>query len=412
LQEETTMAHEISRRDMMRRMAGTAGLVAGVRLLAGPSSGASVAASAPAAAASEAPSAPVAIQRCESFEPRLFRSRLDAVLDLLGGIGALVRGKTVTIKINLTGMSWDPCCGLPAQETYITHPSTLAALCAAVSDAGARRIIVIENYYRDEPPEKILADAGWDIAALRSAGGQKVTFEDVRNRGSWPSYSRFKVPWGGFIYPAFDLNQRFEKTDVLISLSKLKQHACAGVTMTIKNMFGCTPCALYGNEAPNENALLHRTSMFHSGRKHPPAGVPDELEHGLPNSATVRVPRIVADVYGARPVDLTIVDGVRTLAGAEGAWNRGIRMVEPHILLAGRNGVCTDAIGTAVMGFDPQVPDAKPPFPGHNYLNLLAAVGMGTNDPARIEVRGLPVKEVVFPFAPPAAGTRPSPDEV
>jgi uncharacterized protein (DUF362 family) len=394
------MSHEITRRDMMRRALGTAGLAAGLPLIATRSSHSARAASPAADKSSTAPSSPVAIQRCESFEPQVFRKKLDAALDLLGGIGGLVRGKTVTIKINMTGMSWDPCCGLPAQETYVTHPSTLAALCAAVSDAGAQRIIVVENYYRNEPPEKILAAAGWDIAALRSAGGHKVTFEDIRNRGSWPAYSRFKVPWGGFIYPAFDFNQRFEKTDVLISLSKLKQHACAGVTMTIKNMFGSTPCSLYGNEAPNENALQHRTSMFHSGRKRPPAGVPDELKHGLPNSAEVRVPRIVADIYGARPVDLTIVDGVRTLAGGEGSWNRGIRMVEPKVLLAGRNGVCTDAVCTAVMGFDPQAPDSKPPFPGHNYLNLLASVGMGTNDLSRIEVLGLPVKEVVYPFSP------------
>ncbi len=393
------MSYEITRRDVMRRALGTAGLAAGLPLLTERSQGTARAASPAADKSSTAPSSPVAIQRCESFEPQVFRKKLDAALDLLGGIGGLVRGKTVTIKINLTGMSWDPCCGLPAQETYITHPSTLAALCAAVSDAGAQRIIVIENYYRNEPPEKILAAAGWDIAAIQSAGGHKVTFEDIRNRGSWPAYSRFKVPWGGFIYPAFDLNQRFEKTDVLISLSKLKQHACAGVTMTIKNMFGSTPCSLYGNEAPNENALQHRTSMFHSGRKHPPAGVPDELKHGLPNAAEVRVPRIVADIYGARPVDLTIVDGVRTLAGGEGSWNRGIRMLEPKVLLAGRNGVCTDAVCTAVMGFDPQAPDSKPPFPGHNYLNLLASVGMGTNDLSRIEVLGLPLKEAVCPFA-------------
>jgi uncharacterized protein (DUF362 family) len=297
----------------------------------------------------------VAIQRCESFEPQVFRKKLDAALDLLGGIGSLVRGKTVTVKINLTGMSWDPCCGLPAQETYITHPATLAALCAAVSDAGAQRIIVIENYYRDELREDSAA-AGW-ISPSPVRRGTARSLRGYPQPRVMAAYSRFKVPWGGFIYPAFDFNQRFEKTDVLISLSKLKQHACAGVTMTIKNMFGSTPCSLYGNEAPNENTLLHRTSMFHSGRKRPPAGVPDELQHGQSNSATVRVPRIVADIYGARPVDLTIVDGVRTLAGGEGSWNRGIRMVEPKVLLA--TVVCTDAVCTAAA-VDPQARTANP----------------------------------------------------
>ena len=51
------------------------------------------------------------------------------------------------------------------------------------------------------------------------------------------------------------------------------------------------------------------------------------------------------------------------------------------------------------MGFDPRAPDTKQPFQGHNYLNLLAAVGVGTNDLSRIEVLGLTLKEAVCPFA-------------
>jgi uncharacterized protein (DUF362 family) len=394
------MSNVMNRREMLLRGLATAVALTGGRLPLAWSAEQKSAAPPLPDRSKDAPNTPVAIQRCESFEPKLFRRKLDTVLDLIGGIGKLVRNKTVTIKINMTGMSWKPCSGLPAYETYVTHPNTLAALCAALRDAGARRIVVVENYYKDEPPEKMLSDSGWDIAAIKSAGGHRVAFEDTRNRGRWSGYSRFKVPWGGFIYPAFDLNKRFEKTDVLLSLSKLKQHACAGVTMTIKNMFGATPCSLYGNDAPNENSLVHRTSMFHSGRKKVPAGVPAELDHGLPGEATVRVPRIVADIYGARPVDLSIVDGIRTLRGGEGSWNRGVQMTEPKLLLAGRNGVCTDAVCTAVMGFDPQAPDGQSPFPGHNYLRLLASAGIGTNDVGRIEVVGLSLKKAVHPFAP------------
>ena len=395
------MSSEITRREMLARTVGAAGTLASGELCA-----VLAAESAPAARqlpdkSAQAPSSPVAIQRCESFEPQLLRRKYDALLDSIGGIGKLVHNKTVTIKVNLTGMSWEPCGGLPAQDSYITHPNTLATLCAVLDDAGAKQIVVVENYYKDEPPEKILGDTGWDIAAIKSAGGNKVTFEDTRNRGRWSGYSRFKVPWGGFIYPAFDLNKRFEETDVLISLSKLKQHACAGVTMTVKNMFGATPCSLYGNDAPNENSLVHRTSMFHSGRKKVPAGVPAELGHGLPGEATIRVPRICADIYGARPVDLSIVDGIQTLRGGEGSWNRGVSVVRPEVLLAGLNGLCVDAVSSGVMGFDPQAPDGKPPFPGHNYLRLLASVGMGTIDLSRIEVVSLSLKEAVHPFAIP-----------
>ena len=398
------MPREIDRRTMLARGLGAAGLLAG-GLPAALAPKQALAAPQLPDRSKDAPSSPVAIQRCESFEPQLFRQKLDAALDLIGGIDKLVQNKTVTIKVNLTGMSWKDCCGLPAYESYQTHPNTVAALCAALDDAGAQRIVIVENLYWRDPFEKIVGELGWDVKAIKSAGGNKVLFEDTRNRGQWPAYSRFKVPWGGFIYPAFDLNQRFEKTDVLISLSKLKQHACAGVTMTAKNSFGIAPCSLYGNDAPTEDPLSHRTAMFHSGRKSVPDGVPAELKHDVPAQAKYRVPRIVADIYGARQADLAIVDGIRTIRGGEGHWNRGVALIEPKLLLVGRNGVCTDAVCTAAMGFDPQAPHDQFPFQGDNHLRLLASVGVGTSDLDQIEVAGLPLKEAVHPFRPrPAAG--------
>jgi uncharacterized protein (DUF362 family) len=348
-----------------------------------------------------APTSPVAIQRCDAYKPKVFRAALDRALDGIGGVGDLVRNRTVTVKLNLTGLSWKPVFGLPAQETYQTQPDTVAALCAAFAEAGAKRIVLVENLYWDRPFEETLVKAGWDVKAIVSAGHGRVTFEDTRNRGAFEGYSRFKVPWGGYIYPAFDLNQRFEKTDVLVSLAKLKQHACAGITGAVKNFFGNTPSSHYGDDGPGEEALKHRAAMFHGGRKKPPAGVPGELDHAFPKRGIVRVPRITADIYGARPADLCIVDGIRTIRGGEGHWNRGIGLIEPKVLLAGRNGVCTDAVCTAVMGFDPQAPHGKPPFPGDNHLALLASVGIGTNDLRRIEVVGVPVADVRCPFDKP-----------
>ena len=392
------MAREMDRRTWLAHSLGAAAALGTGMVPAG----LTAAPAAPQAAdrSRDAPSTPVGIQRCESFEPQLLRRRLDAVLDLIGGIKKLVENKTVTIKINLTGLEWKPLGGMPAYETYQTHPNTVAALAAALADAGARRIVVVENLYWDKPFETVLREADWDVAAIGAAGSHRVGFEDTRHRGPWPGYSRFKVPWGGFIFPAFDLNQRFEKTDVLVSLAKLKQHACAGVTGAVKNFFGITPCSLYGNDAPSENPKDHRTATFHDGRKRVPEGVPAELPNDAPREGRYRVPRIVADVFGARPAELNLIDGMRTIRGGEGWWNRGVAAVEPKLLLAGRNGVCTDAVATAVMGFDPQAPHGKPPFQGDNHLRLLASVGVGTNDLKRIEIAGLPLKDAVYPFQP------------
>ncbi len=393
------MACPMNRREAMRRGLYAAGAMSGIAWL--PAGRSSVqAAPARTSLAGQAPTAPVAIERCLTFDPQELRQVYDAAFDRIGGIKKLVENKTVTIKINTTGMTWDPAFGLPAFETYQTHPNTVSALCAALHDAGAKRMIVLENYYWKKPPEEILGGLGWDIGAVKSAGGHKVLFEDSRNLGPFKNYARFMVPWGGYVFPGFEMNARFEQTDVLISLAKLKQHACAGVTGAVKNFFGNTPSSLYGDDGPGEDAVMHRARMFHSGKGKPPQGVPQEIDHSIPAKGNFRVPNITADIFGARPSDLNIVEGIRSISGGEGHWNQGIALVEPKLVLVGRNGVCTDAVCTAVMGFDPQASSEKFPFQGDNHLQLLADGGIGTNDLERIEVLGLSIKEALYPYAP------------
>ena len=112
------------------------------------------------------------------------------------------------------------------------------------------------------------------------------------------------------------------------------------------------------------------------------------------------MPRITSDLFGARPVDLCLVDGIETNRGGEGPWNKGVEPIQPHLLFAGRNGVCTDAICAAAMGYDPTAGHGEFPFMGENHLALLADKGIGTNVVREIEVRGLPLKEAIHPFNP------------
>ena len=65
---------------------------------------AAVAAMSPRLRAADAPSAPVAIAKCNSYGPEL-APVLTRMFDQLGGLGRLVKGKTVAIKINLTGLA-------------------------------------------------------------------------------------------------------------------------------------------------------------------------------------------------------------------------------------------------------------------------------------------------------------------
>lgn len=363
-----------------------------------------------AAGSSGAPSLPVAIGRCRSYDAKEVRAQLDRCLDGIGGIGKLVRDKTVTVKLNLTGGPTRTLGGLPAHRTYHVHPNFVAAACAAFHDAGAKRIVLVESGYSAEPLEEVMSKGGWDIRAIDSAGGGKVIWEDTRHAGRWSGYSRLVVPWGGYLYPAFDLNQRYEKTDVLVSLAKLKDHANAGITLTVKNLFGIAPTSVYGDHydsqggpAVDESSISPRGDTFHRGRRPPPSGVPQELDPASNRHWSHRVPRVTADLYGARPADLGLIDGIETNRGGEGPWIRGVSTLAPHLLLAGRNGVCTDAIGAAVMGYDPTANHGEFPFMGDNHLKLLAEKGVGTHVVREIEVCGLSIQEALHPFNPSGA---------
>ena len=58
-------------------------------------------------------------------------------------------------------------------------------------------------------------------------------------KGNKP-YTRFPVPNGGHLFPAYDLSTAYAESDVLVSMAKMKEHLTAGVTLSIKNCFGLT----------------------------------------------------------------------------------------------------------------------------------------------------------------------------
>lgn len=344
------------------------------------------------------PGWPVAIGACRSYDVGAVTARLGELFDLLGGIDGLVGGKWVTVKVNLTGTAGRPLLGLAPNVTYQTHFNVVLALADLLHRAGARHIRIVESVYDNLGPEELFGRSGWDWGALRAAGGE-VSFEDTRNLGSYASYVRLAVPGGGYLFPSYDLNRAYEQTDVFVSLAKLKNHAEAGVTLATKNSFGITPLALYGDDAGTEQASQARVQILHDGAADPPTGVVAELRKDTPRLPRWRVPRVIADLLAIRPIDLAIIDGIETVAGGEGPWVPGeLRSLKPGLLLAGRNAVCTDAVATAVMGYDPRAAAGTHPFPGDNHLELAAAAGLGSNDLSRIEVRGLSIDQARFPF--------------
>ena len=342
--------------------------------------------------------AKVAIASCRSYGPEV-RPALGKCFDQLGGIGSLVKNKTVTVKVNLTGDSVTPILGRPIGETYNTHYGTALALGSLLFAAGARRVRFVESAQSRDVLESTLAAAGWDVPTLSALG--KVEYENTRNLGFGKKYSHFRVPGGGYMFSSFEFNHAYEDTDVLVSLTKLKNHIEAGVTLSMKNLFGLPPNTIYGREAGKETATGHRAPL-HNPKGYETLKLPGLKEAAMPLDSTWRVPRVTVDVCAARPIHLAIIDGITAMSGGEGPWSgvERLKFTTPGVLIVGLNMVSTDAVGTAVMGYpDPRALRGVKPFQTcDNHVLLAEQAGLGIADLAQIDVRGMPIEKARYPY--------------
>ena len=354
--------------------------------------------------ASAAPTAPVAVGQCQTYGSEVLPT-LAKMFDQLGGLERLVKGKTVAIKVNMTGMATNRLGYAPAEMTYWSHPQVIGAVVHLMGRAGARRVRLLESPMSTaETLEEFMLAGNWEPREFMSAA-PLVEFENTNCLGKGKKYSRFVVPGGGLVYPAYDLNHSYEDCDVFASLAKLKEHYGAGVTLSMKNCFGITPCTIYGDSAPiNEPSLIPKGGRgpFHWGNRQPAKSALPEIDPATPREGGYRLPRIVAEICAARPIDLAIIDGISTQAGGEGPWIPGIpgvRPVQAGLLVAGTNCVTTDAVGTALMGFDPMAERGTAPFETcDSTLQLGEQLGLGTRDLRRIEVRGVPIDKAKVDF--------------
>jgi uncharacterized protein (DUF362 family) len=382
------MAGRCSRRDFL----GIAGMAAGAAI------------SQPLLANVVKTNSRVAIGVCPEYDRRV-SDVLSTMFDQLGGLPKLVRGKTVAIKLNLTGPTGDKLNSMPNQLTHWVHPQVIGSLVSLLGNAGATRVRLLESApFGTKPLEEFMISAGWQPKDFERAAAH-VEFENTNFLGSGKEYARFMVPGGGLMYAGYDLNHSYRDTDVFISLAKLKEHRTAGVTLSMKNCFGITPCTIYSDSAPEDEPAMVPVgfrSPMHSGSRTPPKSAPQPVAES--KEPGFRVPRITADLVASRPIDIAIIDGVYTMTAGElpyqndsKAWVN--KAVHPGLLIAGLNCVSTDSVATAVMGFDPMADRGTPPFEKcDSTLRLAEHLGVGTRDLSRIDVMGTSIAKARFRF--------------
>jgi uncharacterized protein (DUF362 family) len=330
---------------------------------------------APAATSQPAIGARVGIARVDSYDPALLRGELEALLDGIGGLGDVVRpGDRVAIKVNLTGGSgFGSPGGVFPTESYVTHPEVVRALGELLWDAGAGEIYVVEGLF--EPKSYVR----WGYVDMADALG--ATLIDLNNPAPYGDFALKPVGAGAFIYEAFDFHHILEEVDVFISATKMKCHWYAGVTLSIKNLVGVVPMSHYQLDAKD----TFRSAL-----------------HGPADDVTkARLPRVILDLFRARPIDLALIDGIGTVEGGEGPWIECFNPVRPGVLIAGKEPLAADAVAAAVMGFDPTTDYPAAPFlRGDNHLNLAYGLGLGTNRLGEIGVVGTAIDDVRQSFNP------------
>jgi uncharacterized protein (DUF362 family) len=315
----------------------------------------------------------VAIADVASYDRKLIRERVRDVLDRIGGLEDLVgAGDRVAIKVNLTGgTAVKPLPGLSPMESYVTHPEVVRALGELLRDAGARELYIVEAVY------EWASYVQWGYEQVAEDLDAKLI--DLNDTRPYDDFAATPVGDEWFVYKEFTFNRLLEEVDVFVSVPKMKCHWSCGVTHSLKNLIGLVPARFY------------RLSERHNHR----SGF-----HGTAQEMGTRLPRVIVDLNRARPVHLSLIDGVMTTEGGEGPWINTIAPIQPGVLIAGKDPVAADAVATAAMAFDPTDTRSHGPFlQSDNHLNIAHELGLGTNRLDEIEVVGHSIQDVRVEFA-------------
>jgi uncharacterized protein (DUF362 family) len=316
----------------------------------------------------------VAIAQATSYDRHLVRQGVQATLDGLGGLGDVIRpGDRVAIKPNLTGGTGVmPPPGVPAIESYITHPEVVRALGEMLRDAGAGQLFIVEGVFDAESYPL------WGYEEV--AGALGATLIDLNIPQPYNDFISAPVGPGWFVYPEYTINPILQEVDVFVSVAKMKCHWSCGLTLSLKNLIGVVPISYY------------RCGPDHWYRS--------DL-HGCDGDFKTRLPGAIVDLNRIRPIHLALIDGIKTAEAGEGPWIQTMAPVAPGVLIAGVNPVATDAVSAAVMGFDPTISYPAAPFlRSDNHLSLAQQMGLGPHRLEEIEVVGAAIDDVRYEFKP------------
>ena len=249
-----------------------------------------------------------------------------------------LRGKAVLLKPNLVEY-------IPGAEVN-TNPRLVGAAASAFLALGAKTVLVGEGPGHQRDTVLVLAECGLE-AELRE---RRIRFVDL-NRDEIRKVP-LETPFTGL--DCLWLPRTVLTSDLVVSMPKLKTHHWAGVTLSMKNLFGVMPGLAYG--WPKN--LLHWKG----------------------------IDRSILDINAAVPAHFVVADGIIGMEG-NGPLHGAPRNLG-RIVLAD-DPVAADFVCSRLMGLNPL---------RVNYL-AQAAEFLGNGTPERIVQLGEMLPATVQPFA-------------
>lgn len=261
--------------------------------------------------------------------------------------GAALAGRTVFIKPNLV-MKRTP------QSGIVTDPQVTRAVVDLALAAGAARVLIVEGATGGEN----FSACGYSFFADYGPSG-RVALVNLDQQ----SNLLVDVP-DGLAYRQLYLPALLtDEGTFRISIGKLKTHMESLVSLSMKNLFGLPPQALYMSSSLPARFAMH--------------------DRGLHQT--------VLDLNLAWPIDLALVDGVWGLEGNGPLQGTPVRM---DLVIAGRNALAVDRACLQIMGV---AQDAV------QHLTYAARRGLGPADLAAITIAGDPFtpRPFALPIIPP-----------
>jgi uncharacterized protein (DUF362 family) len=268
----------------------------------------------------------VLIQRAQNYDNTL----TEKILSGLKSFKLALAGKRVLLKPNLVEHE---------KETVInTNPIVIGAVIEACKQLGAREVMVAEGPGHRRDTDGLLISSGlWPILKDTTTSFVDLNLDDLGSTILSSHYMKIN----SLLFPKTIFN-----SDILISLPKLKTHHWAGMTLSMKNLFGIVPGMKYG--WPKN--FLHW--------------------HGIENC--------ILDINSTIPAHFAIVDGIVAMEG-----NGPIQGTPKHlgVLVFGDDLVAVDSTCARLAGLRPEQ---------IKYLSM-ASEFLGNLEESTIEQMGEPI---------------------